>query len=264
MNYLQTDEVKELLRVSEPSTTTVLTYSVRHSYCERTMRRALTAACDSGNLTICLVPGNSAYLNVREQKRPLARIMREALDFVVRNGEDPKIWVGTEGVLHVATALAVEYGVTPFLLLDRTLESNLEFIRDHGFAGDSAVYVPYYVTTNQRRVLHDVLYRLSGYLVRRRWVREEAKRLDKDLSLPILRNLVQEKTPLSEEFMNSSVGSLLAGAANSLSVYGDPPTVTERLKSIVGLGAKILVGFPIKESEQQVHAFADCLARALQ
>jgi len=111
-------------------------------------------------------------------------------------------------------------------------------------------------------VLHDVLYRLSGYMLRRRWVREEAKRLNHDLSLPLLRSLVQEKRPLSKKLMKSPLGTLLAEAADSLSVFGDPPSVEERLRGIAKLEPKVVVGLPIKESEDQISAFSRCLNAA--
>jgi alkanesulfonate monooxygenase SsuD/methylene tetrahydromethanopterin reductase-like flavin-dependent oxidoreductase (luciferase family) len=99
-------------------------------------------------------------------------------------------------------------------------------------------------------------------MLRRKWVREEARRLGYDLSLPLLRSLVQEKRPLSKKLMKSSLGTLLAEAAGSLSVFGDPEAVEERLRAIVRLGPKVVVGLPIKESEDQISAFSACLNAA--
>jgi hypothetical protein len=181
---------------------------------------------------------------------------------VRKNFEYNEVWIGTEGVLGLAAELAVEYKLTPFLLLDKSLERNIQSLRDRGFRGDFSIYVPFYVSANRRRILHDVLYRLSGYMLRRKWVREEAKRLNYDLSLPLLRMLVQEKRPLSKKLMRSPLGTLLAEAADSLSVFGDPQGVEERLKAIVKLGPKALVGLPIKESEDQIYAFSKCLRNA--
>jgi len=190
MNYLLDDEVADLLQVSEPKITTILTYSTRHSYCERNIRQALAGASEFARFGLCLVAGNAAYLDIDEQRRPLVRTIREAVKFVKRNGENREVWIGTEGVLRLATELAAEYGLTPFLLFDRGLEWNVHFLRDHGVKSDLAVYVPFYVSLNPGRVLRDVLYRLSGYMLRRKWVRVEAKRLNYDLSLPLLRGLV--------------------------------------------------------------------------
>ena len=262
MNYLHDDEVTDLLEVSDPSITTILTYSTRHSYCERHMRQAWTGASGFDKFGFCLVAGNAAYLDADERRRPLARTIREAVKIVKKNCEDREVWIGTEGVLGLATELAIENGLTPFLLFDKSLESNIQSLRDRGFTGDFAVYVPFYISANRRRVLHDVLYRLSGYMLRRKWVREEAKRLSYDLSLPLLRTLVQEKRPLSKKLMKSSLGTLLAEAAGSLSVFGDPEAVEERLRVIAGLGPKVIVGLPIKESEDQISAFNRCLNAA--
>ncbi len=262
MNYLHDDEVTDLLEVSDPSATTVLTYSTRHSYCERNIRQALMGASGFEKFGLCLVAGNAAYLDADERRRPLARTIREAVKTVKKNSESREVWIGTEGVLSLATELATEYALTPFLLLDKSLESNLQWLRNHGFTGDFAVYVPFYISANRRRVLHDILYRLAGYMLRRKWVREEAKRLNYDLSLPMLRGLVQEKRPLSKELMNSPLGALLTEAAGSLSVFGDPQSVEERLRAIARLGPKVLVGLPIKESEDQVSAFSRCLDAA--
>lgn len=211
---------------------------------------------------LCLVAGNAAYLDADERRRPLARTIREAVKSVRRNFEDQEVWIGTEGVLRIAAELAAEYKLTPFLLLDRSLESNILSLRDRGFAGGFSVYVPFYISANRRRVLHDVLYRLSGYMLRRKWVREEAKRLNCDLSLPLLRMLVQEKRPLSKKLMKSPLGTLLAEAADSLSIFGDPQGVEQRLRGIARLGPKVIVGLPIKESEDQISAFSRCLKNA--
>jgi hypothetical protein len=62
--------------------------------------------------------------------------------------------------------------------------------------------------------------------------------------------------------MRSSLGTLLAEAAGSLSVFGDPKAVEERLRVIAGLGPKVIVGLPIKESEDQISAFNRCLNAA--
>jgi len=264
INYLHDDEVTDLLEVSDPSVTTILTYSTRHSYCERNIRQARMGASGFQKFGLCLVAGNAAYLDADERRRPLAKTVREAVKTVKREREDREVWIGTEGVLRLATELAIEYELTPFLLFDRSLESNIQSLRDRGFAGDFAVYVPFYVSANRRRVLHDVLYRLSGYMLRRKWVREEAKRLNYDLSLPLLRGLVQEKRPLSKKLMESPLGTLLREAAGSLSVFGDPGVVEERLRGIARLGPKVIVGLPIKESEDQISAFSRCLNAAAQ
>lgn len=262
MNYLHDDEVTDLLQVSDPSVTTILTYSTRDSYCERNIRQARMGASGFEKFGLCLVAGNAAYLDTDERRRPLARTIREAVKTVKKNCEDREVWIGTEGVLRLATELAAEYKLTPFLLLDKSLESNIQSLRDRGFTGDFAIYVPFYISANRRRVLHDVLYRLSGYMLRRKWVREEAKRLNYDLSLPLLRSLVQEKRPLSKKLMKSPLGTLLAEAADSLSVFGDPEAVEERLRGIARLGPKVVVGLPIKESEDQISAFSTCLNAA--
>jgi hypothetical protein len=262
MNYLHDDEVTDLLQVSDPSVTTILTYSTRHSYCERNIRQARMGASGFEKFGLCLVAGNAAYLDTDERRRPLARTIREAVKTVKKNCEDREVWIGTEGVLRLATELAAEYELTPFLLLDKSLESNIQSLRDRGFTGDFAIYVPFYISANRRRVLHDVLYRLSGYMLRRKWVREEAKRLNYDLSLPLLRSLVQEKRPLLKKLMKTPLGTLLADAAGSLSVFGDPRTVEERLREIARAGPKVIVGLPIKESEDQISAFSKCLNAA--
>lgn len=259
MSYLHDDEVTDLLEVSDPSVTTVLTYSTRHSYCERNIRQARMGASGFQKFGLCLVAGNAAYLDADERRRPLAKTVREAVKNIQKERADLEVWIGTEGILRLATELAIEYQLTPFLLLDRNLGSNVQTLRERGFTGDFAVYVPFYISGNRRRTLHDVLYRLSGYMLRRKWVREEAKRLNYDLSLPLLRSLVQEKRPLSKKLMKSPLGTLLGEAAGSLSVFGDSAAVEERLREIAQLGPKIIVGLPIKESEDQVSAFSKCL-----
>ena len=263
MNYLLDDEVTSLLQASQSKTTTILTYSTRHSYCERNIRQALAGASNFEKFGLCLVAGNAAYLDADEQRRPLTRTIREAMKLVERECRNREVWIGTEGVLRLSTELAVEHGLTPFSLLDRSLEANIHYLKDHGIKDDLAVYVPYYISANPRRLLRDVLYRLSGYMLRRKWVREEARRINYDLSLPLLRSLIQEKRPLSKKLIKGPLGTLLKEAASSLSVFGDAEIVAERLRGIAKLGPTILIGLPIKESEEQVLAFARCLETAL-
>jgi hypothetical protein len=259
MNYLHDDEVTDLLEISDPSITTLLTYSTRNSYCERNMRQAWTGASGFEKFGFCLVAGNAAYLDLDERRRPLARTICEAVRTVRKNCEGREVWIGTEGVLRLATDLAIEYDLTPFFLFDKSLEQNIQLLKDRGFTGDFAVYVPFYISANRRRVLRDVLYRLSGYMLRRKWVREDARRLGYDLSLPLLRNLVQEKRPLSRKLMKSSLGTLLAEAAGSLSIFGDHEGVEKQLRKTVELRPAVIVGLPIKESEDQISAFGKCL-----
>jgi hypothetical protein len=121
-----------------------------------------------GKFGVCLVAGNAAYLDADERRRPLARTIREAVKSVRKDCKDHEVWIGTEGVLGLATELATEYELTPFLLLDRSLESNVQSLRDRGFTGDFSIYVPFYISTNRRRLLRDVLYHLSGYMLRRK------------------------------------------------------------------------------------------------
>jgi len=263
MNYLLDDEIYDLLQISDQKITTILTYSTRHSYCERNIRQALAGASAHDNFGLCLVAGNSAYLDVDEQRRPLIRTIHEAVKFAEKNCAGREVWIGTEGILRLAADLALQYRLRPFLLLDRALESNIHLLGDRGVDDVIAVYVPYYISSNPRRVLHDVLYRLSGYMLRRRWVREEARRLNCSLSLPLLRSLIQEKRPLSKKLVKSPLGALLTEAATSLSVFGDERTVAERLRAIARLGLGIIVGLPIKESQDQVLAFGRCLQTAL-
>jgi hypothetical protein len=262
MNYLHEDEVIDLLEISDPNITTLLTYSTRHSYCERNMRQAWTGASGFEKFGFCLVAGNDAYLDADERRRPLSRTIWEAVRAVRKNCEDREVWIGTEGVLRLAIELAVEFALTPFFLFDRSLEPNIELLKDSGFTGDFAVYVPFYISPNRRRVLRDVLYRLSGYMLRRKWVREDARRLGYDLSLPLLRNLVEEKRPLSRKLMKSSLGTLLAEAAGSLSIFGDQESVQKKLRKTVELRPAVIVGLPIKESEDQISAFGKCLNAA--
>lgn len=116
--------------------------------------------------------------------------------------------VGTEGVLRLASELAVEHNLTPFLLFDKSLKSNIQYVRDRGFRGDFAVCVPFYVSANRRSVLHDVLYRLPGYMLRRIWVREGAKRLNYDLSLPPAQESGPREEPAVKETHEEPTGHL--------------------------------------------------------
>jgi hypothetical protein len=250
----------EKLVNSSKGLVTVLTFSSRHHGVLRLIDRTVNALTDCENFGLNLVVGNKAFLDWREVRRPPKTTLVDSIKFVRRcfNGE---VFIGAEGLVKTAAELAVEYDLIPFLLLDKDLEENLALVKDIVGSRDIAVYVPFLVSKNYPRLLNDVLYRLAGYILRRKWVQEELKKLGYDPMHPRIRAIGQEKRPLTSDLMTEKLSSFLKSAANLLTIYGDAETVTARLTLLKKLGATIVVGLPIKENEQQILLFGECIQR---
>lgn len=258
LNYLMEDEATELVALSE-GLTTILTFSCKHINSLRIMRQTLRSIHDTDRIGVCLVVGNSAFLNWREIRRPTLRTVEDSVKFLRDNFGSIPIMIGTEGIASSALELTGEFSLIPFLLYDSKLDNRaLSFKKDMPHM-KVAVYVPYLISENLPRLLHDVLYRLSGYILRRRWVQTGLKELKVDISAPALKAIIQEKGPLPTRLANSPMGNFLAEASKRLAVYGTHDIVAEEIRRMKELGIDIIVGLPIKENEEQVCLFSNCL-----
>ena len=256
--YLTSYEARKLMSYSE-GLVTVITFSTRHLNSSRLMRRIFSEIASRDDLALNLVLGNKAYLNSIECRRPAIRTLTDSVKFVRKHFGDVAVFIGTEGLTEEATRLAAEYDLTPFVLLDKHLQQDLSLIKDICGRRDVALYIPFLVSSNYGRLLRDVLYRLSGYMLRRRWVQNKLRKIGFDPSLSMMRTIIQEKKPLSPELMRSKLGSLLKIASESLALYGHDQLVIERLKNLQKLGVSTFIGLPIKENDQQIVSFAKCL-----
>lgn len=261
-NYLLSYEIKELLKHSK-DLITVLTFSTRHINSLRLIRQSLNSIQNFDNFALNLVVGNSAYLNWREIRRPTLRTLIDAIKFVRKKYSNLRIFLGTEGIMKSAPKLALEYDLIPFLLFDKNLEENISTIHDHFKSKELALYVPFFISKNYPRMLNDILNRLAGYILRRKWVQEGLKKLGYDPTLATIKSIIQEKEPLSPEFTKGKLGSFLKEATTKLVIYGDIDEVAERIKKIIKNGINIIVGLPVKENEEQVISFGLCIKKVL-
>jgi hypothetical protein len=111
-------------------------------------------------------------------------------------------------------------------------------------------------------MLRDILFRLAGYILRRNWVRKEISRLGYQPVLATLRSVVQEKQPLPPELLDSKLGSFLEKAASTLVAYGNQQAMLGRLRRLAKAGVDTIIGLPVKESEEQVLLFGECVRKA--
>ncbi len=236
-----------------------MTLSAKHLNAHTILRRTVSGFADEDRVALNLVVGNKAYLGWREIRRPTKRSLTDFAQFARREKPNGTVMIGTEGIIHTATDLAAKYDFIPFLLFDKTLASNIGWIRERAPNVQIAVYVPYLVTENISRIYTDVLRRLSGYLLRRRWVQKEFEANGFETSLPLIRSVSQEKKPLPKELQTGKLAEIIRHAATSLSIFGNEETVKEGLRAIATLKADIVVGLPIKESEEQIAALGSCL-----
>ncbi|MEM2895978.1 MAG: hypothetical protein QXG01_00115 [Candidatus Bathyarchaeia archaeon] len=239
-NYLLSYETKELIEYSK-GLITVLTFSTRHINSLRLIRQSLNSIQNLEGFALNLVVGNSAYLNWREARRPALRTLIDAIKFVRKRYSDLQIFVGTEGLMNSAPQLASEYDLIPFLLFDRNLEESISKIHDHFKDKKLALYVPFFISKNYPRMLNDILDRLAGYILRRKWVQEELKKLGYDPTVTTIKLIIQDKKPLSPEFAKGKLGGFLKEATTKLVIYGGMDEVTKRIKSIIKSGIDTIV-----------------------
>ncbi|HID16890.1 TPA: hypothetical protein EYP26_01200 [Candidatus Bathyarchaeota archaeon] len=255
--YLMLHEAETLLTNSK--ILTIFTFTARHSNALRILRQTLSAAADLDSVGLNIVAGNKAYLDLNEIRKSPSKALLKAIKFVKKNYPEIKVFVGAEGLIKTSAQLSVEYGLVPMLILDKELRRNLEIVKEFDKNMEIALYAPYLISRNYPRLLHDILFRLAGYILRRRWVQVELKALGYEPSLAMFRAVVQEKKPLSPKLLSSKLGAFLLRAVSDLTIYGDQKNVKEKIRKILKLGIDHFFGLPIKENEYQILAFGECV-----
>lgn len=260
-HYLPSYEARDLVENSR-RVKTVLTFSVKHSKVRTIFRQTMKAIEDWDRVGLNLVVGNPAFLSLRERGRPVGKLLSEIGEIVHREYPDVEIFIGTEGIARDAAALAAENGFIPFLLLDKGTSRQFALLRDEIGRGRVALYFPYLISENYPRLLRDILFRLAGYILRRGWIRREISKLGYEPVLATLRAVVQEKQPLRPELLDSKLGAFLERAASTLVAYGKQDAVTKRLRLLAKGGFDTIVGLPVKESDDQILLFGECVRKA--
>ena len=254
--YLMPYEAQELINHSK-DLKTIFTFSTRHNNSLRLLKQTLEDI-DTSKVGLTLVPGNPAYLSTKEARKSGLKSLRIASEFVRRHFEDLDVFIGSEGLGPKIAELCAEYDLTPFLLLDKGFEEEIVKMKDVAKNHNFGLYIPYLISENYPRLLRDILFRLSGYVMRRRWVKEELKRMGYDPAISTLRAVIQEKKPLPSNFYESELGVFLEKAASYLTLYGNVDTVTKKLKEIHKAGVTTVMGLPIKENADQILQFGKC------
>ncbi len=159
-----------------------------------------------------IVAGNTAYMADHEATRGYAGRLRAAREV------DPDAWVGTEGVERVALAV----GGTQFDLFAPTTAREVRALRDAGFTGDVAVYVPVVFGADEDAILDAV----GAYAARRR---------------PVARAL-----PADAPTDASAAGrarEVLSKAVRDYALVGPTDEVREQVDSLREAGVDAVVGY---------------------
>jgi len=257
--YMLPYEAQDLV-VHSQDLKTIFTFSTRHTNCLSLIKQTVNTV-GTDNICLNLVAGNPAYLGSRELRRSSLRTLISAVKFVRKNYEDIRVFVGTEGLSSRIIELCMEYDLTPFLLLDRGIEEEVPRIEGVLKNREVGLYFPFMISENYPRLLRDILYRLSGYIMRRRWVRNEILKMGYDPSVSTLKAVIQEKKPLSSKFIESDLGTFLKEAASNLTIYGDQDRVIKTLRALRKIGITTMMGLPIKENEEQILQLGECNRR---
>lgn len=260
MNYLMGHEVKKVIE-PEQNVVTVLTFASRHINSIRIMRQCLRSVPGTDRLAVCVVAGNRAFLDWRELRRPVRRSLVDFLKWLRGRHADIQTFVGTERIEGVSIELARKFDAVPFLLLDNSLKDTAKKFRENIGTGSLAVYVPFIVSENYQRIFQDMLTRMLGYFLRRRWVQEEVKLRRLGPELERLKLVMQERQQIRAERLSPGLLEVMKEASEALTVYGSPEVVTRRLRQIHQAGCNVIVGLPIKEDSQQTLTFGECLRK---
>lgn len=254
-NYLSVRELKRLLTYSEilnPKLKTIVTVSLRHFGSMKRIKNLTELAGKHENLGLNLVAGNRVYLTTREQERPAVLLLTRALKLATKRLEGSRIFVGAEGLVNTVSRLVSEYEITPFLLLDRSLEADVSKIRSANNECSIAVYAPYLMFAAGRDASDEVISRLLDYALRRGWVQETLKEGGYDLSR--VRALLRRRRRDAGCTLYQELRGTLIGIVRELSIFGDEQAIGQALQTLKE--ASIIVGFPIKEEKRQVKDFA--------
>lgn len=260
-HYLPSYEAKELAENSR-HVKTVFTFAVRHSKVRTILQQTMRATDEWDKIGLSLVVGNPAFLNKREQDKNTKRMLSEVARAVHQQYPEVEVFVGIESITEEALRIAAEFGFAPFLLLDRETDRQISVVKDCLKDGRVALYFPYLISENYPKLLRDILFRLAGYILRRSWVRREILKLGYEPVLSTLRSVVQEKQPLKPELLDTNLGSFLEKATSTLVAYGNQEVVTGRLQTLARLGVDTVIGLPVKENDEQVLLFGECIRNA--
>jgi hypothetical protein len=259
-NYVSPNELENLLKFSERcgfDLQTIVTVSARHACSlERTTRLAeVMARHENANLN--LVAGNRTYLTEEEMMRPaakeLVRLARSARKIL----PDRTILIGTERLTKATLQISKEYGLIPFLLLDRALEIKIAQIQEENGNGGVALYVPYFATFGQTSIATEIVRRFWRYALRRRWVREAA--LERGYDPCLLETYLQTELSDCSKPLDNDVTELLTGAIGKLSVCGEAGDFMRAFEDFRRLDIDTVIGLPANEEEDQVAAFSHYL-----
>jgi hypothetical protein len=190
-------------------------------------------------------------------KRPVIKTLMRAVNFVTKRFEDNAIFVGVEGMTNTIPRLVSDYEVTPFLLLDRNLKTNINKIQEIKSECPIAIYAPYLVFADGNDASGEIINRLLDYTLRRRWVQEALmeKGYDPNQVYALLQRGQKENSQLQYQKLKETLTSIIG----QLSIFGDEQTISRTFQML--READIIVGLPVKEEEEQVKQFASIIKK---
>ncbi|MEM4575937.1 MAG: hypothetical protein QW701_00595 [Candidatus Nezhaarchaeales archaeon] len=240
INDVSPSELEELLGLF-PNVKTFITIATRRKDVDQLLRLYIPVIEEAGNAGLCVVAGNSIYLEGDEALQKSYKSIRRVLD--QSYGRVSKIFLGIEGIEKRLSDIVSSYPeVTLFFLYDR---EKLDFIENYSKRGfECAIYVPYAID----KPVRDVVTAMADYVLRRSWLKK--KLVELGYALPS--NL--KVTDLPPKLME-----VLQEAVSRLSIYGTKEDVINKIREVVNHGVSIIVGLPIFEVSDQVFAFSECI-----
>ncbi|RLF21298.1 MAG: hypothetical protein DRJ68_03785 [Thermoprotei archaeon] len=241
INDVPPSELENLLN-SFPTVRTIVTVAARRRDAEQILKLYIPLIEEAGNAGLCIVPGNNIYLDDDERGLNPYKSVKKILDQAYRRVS--RILLGVEGLEGRLDEIVKTYPeVKLFFLYDEEKLGDLQLYSSRGV--QCGVYVPYAIDLPEL----DVVKSLLDYALRRRWFRDEASR--------VLETLDPSRIELSR--LPPDAMSVLAKGVSRLCVYGTLSEVLEKLRKIRSCGASFIVGLPLRDTPEQVHAFSSCL-----
>lgn len=240
INDVLPSELENLLGLF-PDVRTFITIAARRRDVDQLLKLYLPIMEEMGNAGLCVVAGNKVYLESDEALASPYKSVKKVLEQVY--GRVSRILLGVEGLeKHVDEIIKSYPELKLFFLYD---EKKLKFIENYAKKGiESAVYVPYAID----RPHSDVVRMLADYALRRKWLKEELKKMGYDASSVLI---LKDASP--------KIMGILSRAVSRLSIYGSKRDVAEKIRELREHGVSIVVGLPIYDVPDQVYAFSECL-----
>jgi hypothetical protein len=255
-HYMTAQELQNILSLAEElesDLTTVMTVNARHLSAFDIARDYVEVASQHENAGLCFVAGNPSYLSEEERKFDAKSRIRELVLVSRTRLPSAPIFVGSEGLLELASELGAEYSAIPFMLLGGSIEDQLSKLRSNGIGDDIAVYCPCHLSSQTAGAL---IKSFGHYALRRKWVRGALRK--QGVSVADVRAQISTGGPLG-----ATATHVLMDAIRNLALC-DGEQTHERLRTFSQMGVKYVAVLLAEENAEQNERLSELASEFLE